>query len=68
MGNHIKEIRLTLNITQQELAEFVGITRQHLRSIENMEKQPSIKISYLISKKLGVSMDELFYPYDEQAQ
>lgn len=59
--NHIKKFRMELNITQQELAEFAGITRQHLRLIENIERQPTIKISYLISKRLGVSMDELFY-------
>ena len=48
-------------LSQQALAEKIGITRQYLSDIENMKKQPTIQIAFTISEVLEIDINELFY-------
>lgn len=50
-----------MNLSQQTLADKIGITRQYLSDIENMKKQPTIKIAFVFSEVLGVDIKDLFY-------
>ncbi|NUU62655.1 helix-turn-helix transcriptional regulator [Paenibacillus agri] len=47
--------------TQEELASGVGISRAYLANIERGEYVPSLKVAQSLSKKLGVSIDKLFF-------
>ncbi|MDD4843974.1 MAG: helix-turn-helix transcriptional regulator [Anaerotignum sp.] len=56
----IKVARAQLDITQKQLAEKVGISRQTMNAIEQGEYNPTIKLCRAICKVLGKSLDELF--------
>jgi putative transcriptional regulator len=52
MKTKIKELRKKLKITQEELAEKVGVTRQTINSLEKGRYNPSLELAYKISKAL----------------
>jgi putative transcriptional regulator len=47
-------------MTQQELAEQVGVTRQTIVSIEKGKYNPSVGLAIRLAKAFGVSVEELF--------
>ncbi|MBQ4570558.1 MAG: helix-turn-helix transcriptional regulator [Bacilli bacterium] len=53
--------RLEKNITQTELAERVGITRQTMCLIEKGEYNPSLKLCLAICHVLGKTLNDLFW-------
>ncbi|MBO5610426.1 MAG: helix-turn-helix transcriptional regulator [Eubacterium sp.] len=59
--NRIKEKRQSLKISQQELANTVGVSRQTIISIENGSFSPTAKLAYLLCLALDTSFEELFY-------
>ena len=61
MGNNIKKIRKQKGMTQGDLSEMVGVTRQYISDVENLKKIPSVKIAFDISKALGTNIYKLFY-------
>ena len=61
MGNNIKTIRKQKNITQNDLAKAVGVTRQYIGDIENFKKMPTIKVAVDCAKALDVEVKDLFY-------
>ena len=57
----IKELRINARLTQEELADMVGISRIYLSELENGRKtNPSTKLLKKLTKVLGVSMAELY--------
>lgn len=58
--SNIKKYRQELDLTQLELAEMVGITRQTLAIIERGEQIPNILTCYLLSRALNIREDLLF--------
>jgi DNA-binding XRE family transcriptional regulator len=58
--NHIKQHRARLNITQQVLAEKVGVSRQTILAIEKRQYVPSALLAFQIAKALGMRADELY--------
>lgn len=52
--------RKKLNMTQEELASKIGISRAYLANIENGKHNPSLGVAGRISKLLNISVDELF--------
>ncbi|ACR79326.1 helix-turn-helix transcriptional regulator [Kosmotoga olearia] len=61
MVNYIKKVRITKGeITQEELARRVGVTRQTIIYIEKGKFNPSVKLALKIAKVLGCSVEELF--------
>lgn len=61
MGNNIKTIRKQKNMTQNDLAKAVGVTRQYIGDIENLKKMPTIKVAFDCAKVLDVEVKDLFY-------
>lgn len=63
MGRNIpiKVARVQLDMTQKQLAETVGISRQTMNAIEQGDYNPTIKLCRAICKALGKSLDELFW-------
>jgi len=58
--NNLKEIRQQHSLSQEELAESVGVSRQTIISIEKSVYQPSVTLALKLSKKLQVSVEKLF--------
>lgn len=48
-------------LTQQELAERVGVSRQSINAIEKEKFLPSIELSLKLARYFGVAVEELFY-------
>jgi DNA-binding XRE family transcriptional regulator len=58
--NRIEEIRTSLSISRQELAEKTGVHYQTVGYLERGEYNPSLALALKISLALGVSIDEIF--------
>lgn len=67
MGKNLKirAARALLDMTQKDLSDAVGVTRQTINAIEQGEYNPTIKLCRAICKRLGKSLDELFGEDDE---
>lgn len=59
IGKKILELRKIKHITQEELAESVGVTRQTISNWELGESSPDLKQSKELSKVFNISLDEL---------
>ena len=67
MINKIKEYREINNITQQGLAEFVGVSRQTISSLESGRYNPSAILAYKVARVFNVSIEEVFL-FEEELQ
>lgn len=61
MNNKVKIARVQTDLTQQELAEKVGVTRQTISLIEKGKYNPTLKLCLEICYALNKSLDELFW-------
>lgn len=59
LGSNILELRKKKGLSQEELSEMVGVTRQTISNWELNETQPNPEQLKLLSKTLNVSIDEL---------
>ncbi|MBE6845739.1 MAG: helix-turn-helix transcriptional regulator [Ruminococcus sp.] len=60
MKTIIKELRKKNKLSQEELAEAVGTTRQTITSIENGKYTASLPLAYKISHYFGLAIEEVF--------
>ena len=60
-NNHIRMWRAEKRISQSELAEMVGVSRQTISSIENSQFCPSAKLALLICVALDKKFEDVFY-------
>jgi putative transcriptional regulator len=59
--NTIRKLRFDRNeMTQQELAERVGVTRQTINAIELGKYSPSLEVAFRIAAALGVRLEDVF--------
>ena len=56
----LKAARAALDLSQQELADKVGVSRQTINAIEKGDYNPTIQLCRSICKVLGKTLDELF--------
>ena len=61
MINLVKEYRKERNITQEQLALLVGISRKYLSMIERNKTTPSIDVVVRLSEELSVNVERLFF-------
>jgi len=61
LGRKIQRLRKNHEITQEELAEMVHISRVYMGYIEQGRESPSLKLLMKLSKKLGVKVEDLFH-------
>lgn len=59
-GHKVQEIRRNKGLTQEELAEMVGVDRSYMGFIERGERNPTLDKIEKIAKALGVSIKRLF--------
>lgn len=57
----LKVARAARDLSQQQLAERVGVSRQTINAIEKGDYNPSIRLCLAICKALGKTLDELFW-------
>ena len=59
--NNIRKLRFNANeMTQQELADKTGVTRQTIVAIENGKYSPTLELAFRISLVFKVSLEEVF--------
>jgi len=69
MKNKIKVFRAMHDMTQEELADRIRVTRRTINSIERGKYNPSIEVAYNIAKTFGVTIEEIFcFEDDEDAE
>lgn len=57
----LKSARAALDMSQQQLADKVGVSRQTMNAIEKGDYNPTIKLCIAICRVLGKTLDELFW-------
>ena len=65
MKTRIKEYRTKHNLTQEKLAEMVGVRRETIIFLEQGKYNPSLKLAHSVAKALQVTMDEIFIFEDD---
>jgi len=65
MNTKIKEYRAKHNLTQEKLAEMVGVRRETIIFLEQGKYNPSLKLAYNVAKALEASIEEIFIFDDE---
>ena len=65
LRNRILELRKPKKITQQELADAVGVTRQTIISLENGKYNASLQLAYRIARFFELKIEDIFI-YEEE--
>lgn len=60
MKTRIKEYRAKHNLTQEKLAEMVGVRRETIIFLEKGKYNPSLKLAHNVARALKTAIDELF--------
>jgi putative transcriptional regulator len=65
MKNKVKVYRAMHDMTQEELAELLRVTRRTINSIEREKYNPSIEVAFRIARLFNVPVEEIFSLDDE---
>ncbi|MGG3523842.1 helix-turn-helix transcriptional regulator [Bacillus pseudomycoides] len=60
MKNIIKDLREKKGLSQEQLANKCGASRQTINAIENNKYDPTLKLAFSLSEVLNTTVDELF--------
>lgn len=60
MENRVRDMRTQRGMTQEELADRVGVSRQTIISIESGRYNPSIPLAYKLASAFGMIIEDLF--------
>ena len=63
--NHLKEYRARFHLSQTDLGNLVGVSRQTISLIERGDYSPSVTLALTIAKVCGVTVEEVFYLEEE---
>lgn len=58
--NRVRELREQHNMTQAELGDAIGVTRQTVAAIEQRHYSPSLESAFRIARVFGVGVEEVF--------
>ncbi len=58
--NQIRELRAAHSMTQQDLADRIGVTRQTVIAIEQDKYSPSLETAFKVALAFGVPLEEVF--------
>jgi putative transcriptional regulator len=62
IGNNVRKYRFELDeMTQQALADTVGVSRQTIVAIEKKRYSPSLDLAFQLSLAFGKSLEEVFF-------
>ena len=65
MKNRLKVARAELDITQEELAKHIGVSRQTINAVESGKYVPSTVLALKMAQVFGKSVEEIFMLEDE---
>ena len=68
MNEAMKQARTMNGLSQQELAERVGVSRQTVNAIEKGDYNPTIRLCIGICKALGLTLNDLFWEEPEKSE
>lgn len=57
----MKSARVAKDLSQQQLADLIGVSRQTISAIEKGDYNPTINLCIAICRELGKTLDELFW-------
>lgn len=60
MKNRLRELRKEYDMTQEQLSEKVGVSRQSIVAIETGKYDPSLKLAFKLAKQFDCSIEEVF--------
>ena len=60
MKNRVKELRKNQKLTQEELAELIGISRQAINAIEKEKFDPSLPTAFKMASLFKTTIEDLF--------
>ena len=60
MKTRIREYRAKHNLTQEKLAEIVGVRRETIIFLEQGKYNPSLRLAYNVARALETTIDEIF--------
>lgn len=60
LGTRIREARKERGLTQERLAEQVGLSTRHIAKVEKGDVNPSLEVLSTLVKTLGISIDSVF--------
>jgi putative transcriptional regulator len=62
VGNHIRILRFNHGeMTQQQLADMAGVTRQTIVALEKGNYSPSLELAFRISRVFGLPLEDVFF-------
>lgn len=61
LKNNLKAVRCQKGLTQEELADLVGVSRQTIISIERYKYKPSLELGLKLALNLDIKIEALFY-------
>jgi putative transcriptional regulator len=61
LNNWVRVHRARLDLTQEELAQRLGVSRQTVHAIERGKAEPSVKLALRLARVLEVDVNELFW-------
>ncbi|MCJ8007202.1 helix-turn-helix transcriptional regulator [Lederbergia wuyishanensis] len=69
VGNHIRKLRFNHDeMTQKQLADKVGVTRQTIVALEKGNYSPSLELAFRIAHTFDLPLDEVFFYGDNLEQ
>ncbi len=61
LKNKLKEVRDEKKLSQQELADMVGVSRNTISSLETGQYEPTAKLALVLAIALDMKFEDLFY-------
>ncbi|MCB2173284.1 helix-turn-helix transcriptional regulator [archaeon] len=61
MENTIKVLRAVKGLTQEQLADDLGVTRQTIHAVESGKYNPSIDLAFKLARYFDTSIEEIFH-------
>ena len=60
MKNRLRVLRAEKNLTQAQLAEIVGVSRQAIIAVENGKYDPALPLAFKLARAFGKNVEEVF--------
>jgi len=60
MKNRVKELRKTKKMTQEELADVIGVSRQTINAIEKEKFDPSLPTAFKMAELFNLKIEDIF--------
>lgn len=65
MKNNLHVLRAEARMTQAELAESVGVSRQTINAIEAGKYDPSLPLAFKLAQRFRRTIEDIFFPNEE---